>query len=161
LHQSGTAEPARIDTSNMPKQSSKKTVETSTGPRRKPVKEVAHDEPKPLQEKSSVKDAGEKMRSLKSDKFPVASGDRLVGTVVGKYSDRKAAGFGHDPAKTSVRGIMAKPFYCFEQQSIDEAREMMRKYQLKHLPVVDSKLRIVGIVALTDLAQSNRPQTGK
>jgi CBS domain-containing protein len=123
------------------------------------VKEVASDEPKPLQKGSSVREASEKMRSLKTDELPVASGDLLVGTVVGKDSDRKAAGFGHDPATTPVQGIMAKQrHYCFEEQSVDEARAIMLKYQLKHLPVVDKDLRIVGTVALSDITAGKRSQ---
>ena len=74
----------------------------------KRVKEVACQEPKPLQEKSSLKEAGEKMRSLDTNRLPVASGDRLVGAVEGKYPERKAAGFGHDPETALVRTIMVK-----------------------------------------------------
>ena len=51
----------------------------------KRVKEVARKEPKPLQAKSSVKQAGEKIRSYHTDRLAVASGDQLVGTVKGKY----------------------------------------------------------------------------
>src|SRR4029077_44178 len=40
----------------------------------KRVKEVACKEPKPLQAKSSVKEAGEKIRSFHTDRLPVASG---------------------------------------------------------------------------------------
>jgi CBS domain-containing protein len=146
----------------MPKHSSKKGGQTLTEPQPKRVKEVASDEPKPLQEKSSIKEAGEKMRSLKTDKFPVASGDRLVGTMVDKYSDRKAASFGHDPATTAIQGIMAEQkHYCFEHQSVDEARELMRRHRLRHLPVVDKDLRIVGILTPEDIARSHRPQTEK
>ena len=123
------------------------------------VKEVASDEPKALQKGSSVKEASEKMRSLKTDELPVASGDQLVGTVVGKDSDRKAAGFGHDPATTPVQGIMAKQkHYCFEDQSVDEARDIMLTNKLKHLPVVDKDLRIVGTVALSDVTPGKRSQ---
>ena len=49
----------------------------------KRVKEVARKEPKPLQAKSSVKQAGEKIRSYHTDRLAVASGDQLVGTVKG------------------------------------------------------------------------------
>ena len=115
-----------------------------------------------MQKGSSVKEASEKMRSLKTDELPVASGDRLVGTVVGKDSDRKAAGFGHDPATTPVQGIMVKQkHYCFEEQSVDEARDIMLKYQLKHLPVVDKELRILGTIALSDITPGERSRKKK
>src|SRR6478672_13093478 len=86
-----------------------------TKQRAKRVKEIACKEPKPLQAKSSVKEEGEKIRSFHTDRLPVASGDRLVGTVKGNYPERKAAGFGHDPETTLVREIMVKKaYYCLE-----------------------------------------------
>ena len=83
--------------------------------------------------------------------------DRLVGAVEGKYPERKAAGFGHDPETTLVRGIMVnKAYYCFENQSADEAREIMCEDQLEYLPVVDDNMRVIGIVALRDLAAEHQ-----
>lgn len=111
------------------------------------------EKPKPLQARTSVKDAGEKIRSLQTDRLAVASGDRLIGTVKGKYPERRAAGFGHDPETTLVREIMVKEaYYCFENQSLDEAREIMRKHHLQYLPVVDDRLRVVGVVGQRELA---------
>ena len=126
----------------------------------KRVKEVACQEPKPLQAESSLKEAGEKMRSLDTNRLPVASGDRLVGAVEGKYPERKAASFGHDPETARVRGIMVeKAYYCLENQSLDEAREIMCEHHLDYLPVVDENLRVMGIVALRDLAANKTPAT--
>jgi CBS domain-containing protein len=123
----------------------------STKPPPKRVKDVACDEPKPLQETSSVKEAGEKMRSLHTNRLPVASGDHLVGAVEGNYPERKAAAFGHDPETTLVRGIMVKKaYYCFENQSLDEAREIMREHHLEYLPVVDDNMRVIGTVGLRE-----------
>jgi CBS domain-containing protein len=141
----------------MPKNSAVKRVRKASGQHVKRVKEVASDEPKPLQEKNSLKEAGEKMRSLNADRLPVASGDLLVGAVEGKFPERKAAGFGHDPETTLVRGIMSrKAYYCSESQTLDEAREIMRKHDLQYLPVVDDNMRVIGVVALSDLAAKGR-----
>jgi CBS domain-containing protein len=123
----------------------------------KQVKEVARAEPKLLQEKSSLEEAGEKIRSLNTHRLPVASGDRLVGAVEGKYPERTATNFGHDPKTAIVREIMVKKtYFCFENQSLDEAREIMCDHHLDYLPVLDGTMRVVGIVALADL-----PTTGK
>jgi CBS domain-containing protein len=125
----------------------------------KRVKEVACQEPKPLQEKSSLKEAGE-MRSLDTNRLPVASGEYLVGAVEGNHPERKAAGFGHDPETALVRGIMVKKaYYCFENQSVDEAREIMCEHHLEYLPVVYENMRVMGIVALKDLAANKTPAT--
>jgi CBS domain-containing protein len=131
-------------------------VKKPTSKSTRPARELASKEPKPLQEESTVKEAGETMRSLQEDRFPVAAGERLVGTVEGKYPDRAAAGRGHDPETTLVRGSMVKKlYYCFENQSVVEAREIMRRNHLLHLPVVDENLRIIGIVALNEVEDEN------
>jgi CBS domain-containing protein len=141
----------------MSKNSAVKRVRKASGQHLKRVKEVASDQPKPLQDKNSLKEAGEKMRSLNTDLLPVACGDRLVGAVEGKFPERQAAGFGHDPETTLVRGIMSqKAYYCFENQSLDEAREIMREHHLQYLPVVDEGMRVIGVVALSDLAAKGR-----
>ncbi|MFZ0710301.1 MAG: CBS domain-containing protein [Terrimicrobiaceae bacterium] len=126
------------------------------------VKDVACQEPKPLQAKSSLKEAGAKMRSLDTNRLPVASGDQLVGAVEGRYPERKAAGFGHDPETALVRGIMVKKaYYCFENQTVDEAREIMREHHLEYLPVVDENMRVTGIVDLRDSAGRQDVTKGK
>ena len=82
----------------------------------------------------------------------MAAGDRFVGTVEGKYPERAAAAHGHDPRTTLVRGSMVtKMYYCLEDQSLEEARDLMRRHHLLHLPVVDKNLRIIGVVALNDV----------
>jgi CBS domain-containing protein len=123
----------------------------------KRVKEVARAEPKLLQEKSSLEEAGEKIRSLNTHRLPVASGDRLVGAVEGKYPERTATNFGHDPKTAIVREIMVKKtYFCFENQSLDEAREIMCDHHLDYLPVLDGTMRVVGIVALADLPTTEK-----
>ena len=57
------------------------------------------------------------------------------------------------PKTTLVREIMVKKaYYCFENQALDEARKIMRKHHLQYLSVVDANMRVIGIVALKDLA---------
>ena len=136
----------------MPKKLAKQPARKSPKQPLKQVKEVASEEPKLLQEKNSLKEAGEKIRSLNTNRLPVASGDRLVGAVEGKYPERTAASFGHDPKTAIVREIMVKKtYFCFENQSLDEAREIMCEHHLDYLPVVDGNMRVLGIVALKDL----------
>jgi hypothetical protein len=44
-----------------------------------------------------------------------------------------------------------KTYFCFENQSLDEAREIMCDHHLDYLPVVDGNMRVLGMVALRDL----------
>jgi CBS-domain-containing membrane protein len=42
--------------------------------------------------------------------------------------------------------------YCFDDQPVDEAADVMRERQVRRLPVLNRDKRLVGIVALADLA---------
>jgi CBS-domain-containing membrane protein len=53
--------------------------------------------------------------------------------------------------------MVKKTSFCFENQSLDEAREIMSDHHLDYLPVVDGNMRVVGIVALTDLPATETP----
>jgi CBS domain-containing protein len=102
------------------------------------------------------------MRALKTNRLPVESDHRLVGAVEGNHPERNAGGFGHDPEMALVSGIMVKKAYsCSEHQSVDEAREIMREHHLQYLPVVDGNMRVVGMVALRELAAIEQRRRNK
>jgi CBS-domain-containing membrane protein len=42
--------------------------------------------------------------------------------------------------------------YCFEDQDVAEAAQLMKEKQIRRLPVLNRQKRLVGIVALGDLA---------
>jgi CBS-domain-containing membrane protein len=44
--------------------------------------------------------------------------------------------------------------YCFKDDDVRQAAEVMAKYQVRRLPVVDRSKRLVGFVALADLGRS-------
>ena len=65
-----------------------------------------------------------------------------------------------------VHSVMQKQvYYCHENQSRDEALKIMREHGLPYLPVVDSHLRVVGMVSMRDLMrrkeQEDPPPSGK
>jgi CBS domain-containing protein len=57
-----------------------------------------------------------------------------------------------DRPEKLVQSLMERrAYYCFESQSVDEARRIMRDHDLQYLLVLDSKLRIVGTLRMSDL----------
>jgi CBS-domain-containing membrane protein len=50
--------------------------------------------------------------------------------------------------------------YCYADDSVGDAAEKMQDRQIRRLPIVDRDQRLVGIVALGDLATDvNKPKT--
>ena len=72
-----------------------------------------------------------------------------------------------DLGKTkSVHSVMIKTaYYCRANQSEEEALKLLRELNLPYLPVLDSNLRVVGVVSMRDLMRSKEqkdpPQSGK
>jgi CBS domain-containing protein len=71
-------------------------------------------------------------------------------------SDRDIAvrgiGMGRGP-ESRVRDVMtAEVKYCFEDQDLDEVTANMGAIQVRRLPVLNRDKRLVGIIALGDIA---------
>ncbi|MGA7392856.1 MAG: CBS domain-containing protein [Terrimicrobiaceae bacterium] len=62
-----------------------------------------------------------------------------------------------------VHDVMEKTaYFCFENQSVDEAWGIMRENDLQYLLVLDKNMRIVSTVRMKDLmlGEEDRPQSG-
>jgi CBS domain-containing protein len=60
---------------------------------------------------------------------------------------------GFDPNITAVRQVMSRVvIYCFDDQDIWNAAQMMETNKIRRLPVLNRDKRLVGIVSLGDLA---------
>jgi predicted transcriptional regulator len=77
--------------------------------------------------------------------------------TVAKSSERTLAS-GHDLTEiTYVHRVMQKqPRYCFEHQSVDEVRKIMRERDVSFLVVLDHNMRMVGVVTIEDLARHEK-----
>jgi len=102
---------------------------------------------------AKLKEAAIAMREGDFGLLPVGANDRLVGTITDRDIAVRAVAEGKDPNTTTVSDVMSKGIhYCFEDQSLEEAAQMMSEAQVRRLPVLNRDKRLVGIVALADLA---------
>ena len=100
-----------------------------------------------------LKDAAALMRDGDFGLLPVGENDRLIGTLTDRDITVRAVAEGKDPSATAVREAMSDGIhYCFEDQTVEEAAEVMSQAQIRRLPVLNRDKRLVGIVALADLA---------
>ena len=101
----------------------------------------------------TIRYAAEKMGALDVGSLPVCDGERLVGVLTDRDIAIRAVATGRDPNRTAVIETMTPELVCgFEEQAIEEAVDLMREHAIRRLPVVDRSRRLVGIVALADLA---------
>ncbi len=100
----------------------------------------------------TIQRAASRMRDDNIGSLPVADGDRLVGYVTDRDLVVRglAQGFSAD---THIHDVMTdQVLYCFEDEDVEEVAVNMADNQVRRLPVLSREKRLVGIVALGDLA---------
>jgi CBS domain-containing protein len=109
---------------------------------------------------ATLQQAAAKMRRLNIGPLPVCDGDQLVGMLTDRDITVRAVAEGCDPTTTTVREAMTPDIaYCFEDQAIADAVQMMERYQIRRLPILSRAKRLVGMVSLGDLAVSSGNET--
>ena len=54
-----------------------------------------------------------------------------------------------------MREVMSEGVcYCFEDDDVEQAAQVMAQHQVRRLPVLNRNKRLVGVVALADLGRS-------
>jgi len=81
---------------------------------------------------------------------------KLLGTVSRNEMNRKVGGLGHDPKTEPVEAQVEKNnVYCFEDQTVAEAEQIMCDAKVAELPVVTREKLLVGTTNLEAIAQGN------
>lgn len=102
---------------------------------------------------ATVAQAAAKMRELNVGPLPVCDGRRLVGMLTDRDITVRATAKGHDPEHTKVRDVMTPDVvYCFEDDSVEDAAQIMEEKQIRRLVVLNRDKDLVGIVSLGDVA---------
>ena len=95
---------------------------------------------------------------------PVVSSDGegcLVGMITDRDVSMAAYTRGRTLAEIPVREVMARELQCCEpSNTVAEAELVMRRAQVRRLPVVDGSGHIVGLLSLADLAREAARERG-
>ncbi|HZH28695.1 MAG TPA: CBS domain-containing protein [Azospirillaceae bacterium] len=101
----------------------------------------------------SIQRAAQLMDQLNVGALPVCEGERLIGMVTDRDITVRATAAGHSPTETRVDAVMSGDVRSVgEDDTLETAARIMRKTQIRRLPVVGADNRLVGIVALGDIA---------
>ena len=102
----------------------------------------------------SIREVARMMDEIDAGALPVGENDRLVGMITDRDIALRAVAQGKGP-DTPVRDVMSKEVkYCYEDEDLEHVAENMGELQVRRLPVVNRDKRLVGIVALGDIARS-------
>jgi len=102
---------------------------------------------------STIAEVARRMRDLDVGSLPVTEGSKLLGIVTDRDLSVRATAAARDPNTTRVREVMSPELaWIFDDEPADAAARVMRERQIRRLPVLDRSDRLVGVVALADLA---------
>jgi CBS domain-containing protein len=106
----------------------------------------------------SIREAAKMMAELDAGVLPVGAGDRLVGMITDRDIAIRGVAKGKAP-DTPIRDVMTDDVkYCFDDEEVDDVARNMADIQVRRLPVVNREKRLVGIIAIADLAANEDPE---
>src|SRR5262245_32497896 len=92
-----------------------------------------------------------------ADKFLVEDGIKFPLPEV--HSESEVTNVGCDPETALVSDVMLRQtLYCYADQSALEVRDIIRLHGVKQLPVVDTNMRIIGIVYRDAIEKITEPK---
>ena len=90
--------------------------------------------------------------------LPVGENDALVGMITDRDIAVRAVALAKEAEITKVRDIMSRDVkYCYDDDEVSAIADNMGDIQLHRLPVVNKHKRLVGIVAIADIANYDGP----
>ncbi len=102
---------------------------------------------------TTLEQAARRMKELNVGVIPIVDGDRLKGILTDRDITVRAVALGRDPRNTLAQETMTPEVVSvFDDQSVEDAAQVMSDFQIRRLPVVDHNNHLVGIVSLGDLA---------
>jgi CBS domain-containing protein len=117
------------------------------------VKDVMTREVEVVRPDAPLDEAAGMMRSLNVGSLPVCDGERLVGMLTDRDIAVRSTAESQHPRTVTVRDVMTPDVvYCFEDQDVAEAAEVMKEHEIRRLVVLDQHKRLAGIVSVDDLA---------
>jgi len=116
------------------------------------IREIMSADVRTVRPDRSIREAAQLMDEMGVGALPVANQERLMGMVTDRDIAIRAVGRGL-PLETPVSEVMSPEVkYCFDDDELAKVVSNMSDIQLRRLPVVDRNKRLVGIVALADIA---------
>jgi CBS domain-containing protein len=102
---------------------------------------------------ASVRDAAAKMREFDVGAIPVCDGQKLAGLVTDRVISVRAVAEGRNPSEVRVTEVMSNDIaYCFEDETVEQAANLMESKQIRRLPILDRNKQLAGIISLGDIS---------
>lgn len=106
-----------------------------------------------IPEETSAENAARIMKENGVGILPVGDRHAVAGVITDRDIAVRVTAEGKDAKHTPVRDVMtSRPFYCFDDQDIEDACFVMEDNRVRRLLVFDRRRDLVGILSLDDVA---------
>jgi CBS domain-containing protein len=100
----------------------------------------------------TLKECAEKMKRRNVGVLPVVEGKKPIGIITDRDITLRAVAEGADVNKTKAREVMTRqPYFVYEDQTINEACELMEKNKIRRLIVLNREGALAGVLTLNDV----------
>jgi len=107
---------------------------------------------------ATIAEAAQRMGKGDFGMLPVGENDRMIGAISDRDIAVRGVGAGLD-GKAKVRDVMSDGIcWAYEDEPVERAAEIMAEKQIRRLPIVNRDKRLVGILALGDIAVEKTEQ---
>ena len=119
------------------------------------VKDAMHNGAEWVTPETTVAEMARKMKDLDIGALPVGDNDRLIGMVTDRDITCRAGSDGKDFLRLTAREVMSKGIvFCTDTEEVEDALRIMEKNQVRRLPVINSKKRMVGMLSIGDISHA-------
>jgi len=118
------------------------------------IKEIMTHTVEIIHPSDTLQNAAEKMRNHNVGFLPVYNGGELIGVLTDRDIVVRGMAKGADPrTMLSWEMITSPAIYCFEDQSVDDAIDLMHDNQIRRLVILNRTTKqLAGVISLGDLA---------
>ena len=118
------------------------------------IKEIMTHTVEVIHPSDTLQNAAEKMRNHNVGFLPVYNGGELMGVLTDRDIVVRAMAKGADPrTMLSWEMITSPAIYCFEDQTVDDAIDLMHDNQIRRLVILNRTTKqLAGVISLGDLA---------
>jgi CBS domain-containing protein len=118
------------------------------------VKDVMTKDVDTIEPGMDLKEAAVLMRDKDIGSVPVAEDGRLVAMLTDRDIVVASVANGNEAAATAARDAMSDSiYYCFADQPLEAAAEVMAEKRVRRLPVLTRDMQLIGIVSLGDISK--------
>lgn len=123
------------------------------------ISEIMSRDVKVARPQDTIQSVARQMADIDAGVIPICDGQTLQGMVTDRDIVVRAVCEGRS-FETPISEVMtADVEYCYDDDDVKDAAARMAKLQVRRLPVLDRDKRLVGIVALGDIAREGKDKT--